>query len=154
MSTTRATRRRSIPAEAPCRSAYARGRPQGFVNGNGDPLDGELEREAEGEFRRTKTVTQDWGATLQLSYKGKILGRGNRVTVGVAYDGHQSRFTQSEAEANLVPVGNSVRVVRAAALRDGPWTSGPTSRTSASTSPTPSTSPTGWPSRWACAIRT
>ena len=90
------------------------GSAQGFVNGNGDPLDGELEREAEGEFRRTKTVTQDWGATLQLSYKGRILGRGNRVTVGVAYDGHQSRFTQSEAEANLVPVGNSVRVVRAA----------------------------------------
>ena len=86
------------------------GEAAGFVDRNGDPLDGELEREAEGEFRRTKTTTQDWGATLQLSYKGKILGFGNRVTAGVAYDGHASHFTQSEAEASLVPNGNSVAV--------------------------------------------
>ena len=66
------------------------GEAAGFVDRNGDPLDGELEREAEGEFRRTKTTTQDWGATLQLSYKGKVLGFGNRVTVGMAYDGHAS----------------------------------------------------------------
>ena len=85
----------------------------GFIDRNGNPLDGELEREAEGALRKTKTVTQDWGATLQLSYKGKILGRGNQVTVGVAYDGHTSHFTQSEADANLIPDGNSVATQRA-----------------------------------------
>ena len=84
----------------------------GFVDKDGNPLGGDLAREAQGQFRRTKTVTQDWGATLQLSYKGKILGRGNRVTVGVAYDGHQSRFTQSEADGMFQPVGDSIRVVR------------------------------------------
>ena len=90
-----------------------RGPAAGFVDRNGDPLDGELERVAEGGFRRTKTTTQDWGATLQLSYKGKVLGFGNRVTVGMAYDGHSSHFTQSEAEANLIPTGNSVATQRA-----------------------------------------
>ena len=82
----------------------------GFVDRRGRPLDGELERESEGEFRKTKTSTQDWGTTLQLSHRGKIFGHGNRVTVGVAYDGHQSYFTQSDAEATFVPVGNSVGV--------------------------------------------
>ena len=86
------------------------GSSEGFVDRRGRPLDGELERESEGEFRKTKTSTQDWGTTLQLSHRGKIFGHGNRVTVGVAYDGHQSYFTQSEAEANLVPDGNSVGV--------------------------------------------
>jgi outer membrane receptor protein involved in Fe transport len=80
----------------------------GFVDQSGDPLAGELERTASGEARKTRTVTQDWGATLQLSYRGTILGRGNRLTVGVAYDGHQSSFTQSDAEADLVPTGHSV----------------------------------------------
>jgi len=79
-----------------------------FVDRDGNPLAGDLAREAEGEFRKTKTVTQDWGAILQLSYKGKILGRGNQVTIGVAYDGHRSRFTQSGADADFVPDGNSV----------------------------------------------
>jgi iron complex outermembrane receptor protein len=82
----------------------------GFVDQDGNPLTGDLERLAAGAARRTKTVTQDWGATLQLSYRGKVLGRGNRVTVGVAYDGHESRFTQSDADANLVPDGYSVAV--------------------------------------------
>ena len=82
----------------------------GFVDQNGVPLTGDLERESEGEFRKTKTVTQDWGATLQLSHRGKILGHGNRITVGAAYDGHESHFTQSNAEADFVPDGDSVRV--------------------------------------------
>ena len=82
----------------------------GFVDQNGDPLTGDLEREAEGEFRKTKTITQDWGTTLQLSYRGKILGHGNRVTAGVAYDGHRSHFAQENADAELVPDGNSVGV--------------------------------------------
>jgi iron complex outermembrane recepter protein len=80
----------------------------GFVAQSGDPLSGELERVATGEAHRTETITQDWGATLQLSYRGKILERGNRLTVGVAYDGHQSSFTQSDADADLVPTGHSM----------------------------------------------
>jgi outer membrane receptor protein involved in Fe transport len=82
----------------------------GFVDQNGNPLTGDLEREAEGESRKTRTVTQDWGTTLQLSHRGKLLGRGNRVTAGVAYDGHQSSFGQSRAGADLVPEGNGVGV--------------------------------------------
>ena len=80
----------------------------GFFDGAGNPLAGTLQRQAQGEDRTTSTRSQDWGGTLQLSYKGKILGHGNRVTAGVAYDGHQSRFSQREAEADLVPKGASV----------------------------------------------
>jgi iron complex outermembrane recepter protein len=75
----------------------------GLVDSAGNPLDGTLQREADGEDRTTKTSSQDWGATLQLSYKGKVFSHGNSVTAGVAYDGHQSRFTQREADAELVP---------------------------------------------------
>ena len=77
----------------------------GYFDQAGNPLTGELEREAEAEARATQTITQDWGTTLQLSYKGKILGRGNRLTVGVAYDGHSSHFTQSEGNAAFFPDG-------------------------------------------------
>lgn len=79
-----------------------------FFDAEGNRLAGTLEREAEGEDRTTSTDTQDWGGTLQLSHQGQLFGRGNRVTVGVAYDGHQTRFTQREAESDLVPRGNSV----------------------------------------------
>ena len=99
-----------IPTGQAVHLGNCQGSSEGFVDRSGRPLDGELERESEGEFRKTKTSTQDWGTTLQLSHRGKIFGHGNRVTVGVAYDGHQSYFTQSEAEANLVPDGNSVGV--------------------------------------------
>jgi len=54
----------------------------GFVDGQGNPLAGNLARESAGELRRTKTVTQDWGTTLQLSYRGAVLGHGNRATFG------------------------------------------------------------------------
>jgi len=84
----------------------------GFFDGAGNPLAGTLQREAEGEDRTTSTRSQDWGATLQLSHKGKVFGHGNRVTAGVAYDGHQSRFNQREAEADLVPKGASVGTLR------------------------------------------
>jgi outer membrane receptor protein involved in Fe transport len=80
----------------------------GFFDEEGNPLGGELEREAEGEDRTTKTLTDDWGGTLQLSHRGRLFGRGNRLTGGVAYDRHDSRFTQREAEAELVPQGDSV----------------------------------------------
>ena len=82
----------------------------GFVDQAGQPLAGNLEREAAGEARTTKTETQDWGTTLQLTYRGNVLGRRNQVTVGVAYDGHQSRFSQGEADADLVPDGHSTGV--------------------------------------------
>jgi len=82
----------------------------GFVDGRGRPLDSTLERQAAGEFRTTSTKTRDWGVTLQLSYKGAILGHGNQITAGVAYDGHTSRFTQDEADADFVPDGSSVGV--------------------------------------------
>jgi len=80
----------------------------GFVDEAGNPLAGALEREADGEARKTRTVTHDWGATLQLSHRGKILGHRNRATIGVAYDGHRSTFTQSDADADLVPDGGGV----------------------------------------------
>jgi hypothetical protein len=32
------------------------------------------------------------------------------MTVGVAYDGHRTDFSQSEADADLIPAGTSVRV--------------------------------------------
>jgi outer membrane receptor protein involved in Fe transport len=88
----------------------------GFFDADGQPLTGELEREAEAEARATKTVTQDWGATLQLSHTGTIFGRKNQVTLGVAYDGHSSRFTQSEGDAVFVPDGLSTGVQRAGPL--------------------------------------
>jgi iron complex outermembrane recepter protein len=88
----------------------------GFVDEAGNPLTGELERESEAEDRTTRTVTSDWGTTLQLSYRGTILGRSNRATLGFAYDGHESRFTQSEAEGAFVPRGNSVGIQRTGPL--------------------------------------
>jgi outer membrane receptor protein involved in Fe transport len=89
----------------------------GFFDAAGNPFtSGELELESEAEDRTTTTRTQDWGATVQLSHRGNILGRGNRATIGVAYDGHGSRFTQSEAEAEFVPDGNSTGVERTGPL--------------------------------------
>jgi outer membrane receptor protein involved in Fe transport len=88
----------------------------GFVDDAGNPLAGTLEREAEGEERITKTRTQDWGLTLQLQHRDKIFDRDNRLTVGVAYDGHTTRFTQSEAPSDFVLRGNSVGT-----LRTGPF---------------------------------
>jgi outer membrane receptor protein involved in Fe transport len=84
----------------------------GFFDGAGNPLAGSLQREAGGEDRTTRTRSQDWGATLQLSHKAKVLGHSNQVTGGVAYDGHQSRFDQRQAEADLVPKGASVGTLR------------------------------------------
>jgi iron complex outermembrane recepter protein len=88
----------------------------GLFDQAGNPLAGELEREAEAEERTTRTFTQDWGVTLQLSHKGTIFNRGNRITVGVAYDGHSSVFTQSEGNAVFVPDGLSTGVRRTGPL--------------------------------------
>lgn len=88
----------------------------GLFDEEGNPLTGDLEREADGEDRTTKTATQDFGGTLQLSHRGKIMGRGNRVTVGFAADRHETRFSQREAEADLVPDGNSVGTERTGPL--------------------------------------
>lgn len=96
----------------PLHLGRCQGSSAGFFDGAGNPLAGTLQREAEGEDRTTSTRSQDWGATLQLSHEGKVFGHGNRVTAGVAYDGHQSRFNQREAEADLVPKGASVGTLR------------------------------------------
>ena len=85
----------------------------GFVDEAGNPLAGDLTLEAEGENRKTTTKTNDWGATLQLQHRGKIMGRDNRLTVGVAYDGHATRFSQSEAPSAFAPRGHSVGTIRA-----------------------------------------
>jgi outer membrane receptor protein involved in Fe transport len=82
----------------------------GFVDEAGNPLTGELTRAAEAEERTTRTATQDWGTTFQLSHRGKIFGLQNRVTAGVAYDGHSTRFTQGEGEAAFAPDGLSVGI--------------------------------------------
>ena len=46
----------------------------GFFDGAGNALAGNLQRQAEGEDRTTSTRSQDWGATLQLSHKGRSSG--------------------------------------------------------------------------------
>jgi iron complex outermembrane receptor protein len=84
----------------------------GFFDSAGTPLTGTLVRTAGGEERTTRTHTNDWGATLQLADKGRIFGHGNRVTGGVAYDGHTTRFSQREADADLVGTGNTVGTTR------------------------------------------
>jgi outer membrane receptor protein involved in Fe transport len=92
----------------PLHLGLCQGSAAGFFDEEGNPLTGgELELEAEGEDRTTSTRTQDWGTTLQLQHTGRILGRGNRMTFGVAYDGHETRFKQHEAPSEFVPDGNS-----------------------------------------------
>src|SRR5262245_4895440 len=78
-----------------------RGSAVGFFDALGNPLAGSLLLDAEGRDRATSTRTQDWGATAQLQHRGTILERANRLTVGVAYDGHATRFTQREAPADF-----------------------------------------------------
>ena len=90
----------------------------GFFDASGTPLTGELEREAEAERRTTETITQDWGTTLQLSYKGKIFGRGNKVTLGVAYDGHSRPSPSARPRRSSFPHGNSTGVRAHRAPRD------------------------------------
>jgi len=88
----------------------------GFFDSAGNPLAGTLRRQAEAADRTTRTHTQDWGTTLQVSHKASILGHGNRLTAGVAYDGHLARFNQREADADFVLSGQSVGT-----LRTGPF---------------------------------
>lgn len=96
----------------PLHLGLCQGSAVGFFDAQGNPLAGTLELEAEGEDRVTKTLTQDWGVTLQLQHRGKIFERNNRLTLGLAYDGHATRFTQSEAPSDFVSRGNSVGTVR------------------------------------------
>jgi iron complex outermembrane receptor protein len=96
----------------PLHLGLCRGSAVGLFDADGNPLAGNLELEAEGHDRITKTRTQDWGVTLQLQHQAKIFDRNNRLTVGVAYDGHATRFTQSEAPSDFVRQGNSVGTVR------------------------------------------
>lgn len=70
-----------------------------------NPLTDEAELEVEGEERRTFTETDSWGGTLQFSHEGQIAGRGNTLVFGAAYDKNETRFTVSEAEAELFQEG-------------------------------------------------
>ena len=92
----------------PLHPGLCQGSAVGFFDAQGNPLAGNLDLEAEAHDRITKTRTQDWGVTLEFQQRGKIFDRDNRLTVGFAYDGHTTRFTQSEAPANFVRRGNSV----------------------------------------------
>jgi iron complex outermembrane recepter protein len=101
----------------PLHLGLCQGSAVGFVDAQGNPLAGNLVREAEGQDRTTKTRTQDWGVTLQLQHRGAIFERDNRLTLGFAYDGHATRFTQREAPSDFVPRGNSVGTVRTGELQ-------------------------------------
>jgi iron complex outermembrane recepter protein len=96
----------------PLHLGLCRGSAVGLFDADGNPLAGNLALEAEGQDRTTKTRTQDWGVTLQFQHQGKIFERNNRLTVGVAYDGHATRFTQSEAPSDFARQGNSMGTVR------------------------------------------
>ena len=96
----------------PLHLGLCQGSAAGLFDAQGNPLAGNLALEGEGQDRTTKTLTQDWGVTLQLQHRAKIFARDNRLTLGVAYDGHATRFTQSEAPSDLVSHGNSVGSVR------------------------------------------
>jgi len=96
----------------PLHLGLCRGSAVGFFDAQGNPLAGNLALEAEGRDRATQTLTQDWGVTLQLQHRAKIFERNNRLTLGVAYDGHVTRFSQSEAPSDFVRSGNSVGTVR------------------------------------------
>src|SRR5262249_31387043 len=96
----------------PLHLGLCQGSAVGFIDAQGNPLAGTLERDAEATTRRTKTRTQDWGVTLQLQHRDKIFERDNRLTLGVAYDGHATRFTQSEADSAFAPRDQSVGIVR------------------------------------------
>jgi iron complex outermembrane recepter protein len=96
----------------PLHPGLCQGSAAGFFDEQGNALAGNLTLDAEGEDRKTTTKTNDWGATLQLQHRGKIVGRDNRLTIGVAYDGHSTRFSQSEAPSAFAPRGNSVGTVR------------------------------------------
>jgi iron complex outermembrane receptor protein len=96
----------------PLHPGLCQGSAAGFFDAQGNPLAGNLALDAEAEDRKTRTQTNDWGATLQLQHRDKIVGRDNRLTVGIAYDGHSTRFTQSEARSTFASRGNSVGTVR------------------------------------------
>jgi iron complex outermembrane recepter protein len=100
----------------PLHLGLCRGSAVGLFDAQGNPLAGDLLLDAEGRDRATSTRTQDWGATVQLQHRGTILERANRLTVGVAYDGHATRFTQREAPADFARRGNSVGTVRTGAF--------------------------------------
>ena len=83
----------------------------GLCEGSAAPFGGvgELELEVEGEDRTTQTDTDGYGGTLQLSHQATFFGRANSATVGFAYDGNDTDFTQDEAEAELFPPGPGAR---------------------------------------------
>jgi len=57
----------------PLHPGLCQGSAVGFFDEQGNALAGNLGLEAEGEDRKTTTKTNDWGATLQLQHRGKII---------------------------------------------------------------------------------
>jgi iron complex outermembrane receptor protein len=79
----------------------------GLCEGSAAPIGGvgELELRVEGEDRTTQTDTDGYGGTVQLSHQATFFARANSVTVGFAYDGNDTDFTQDQAEADLFRKG-------------------------------------------------
>jgi len=68
---------------------------------------GNLGREAEGEDRTTRTESDTFGGSVETSHTGRLAGRGNNFSFGVAYDQSNNLFLQGEAEADLIEAGLS-----------------------------------------------
>ena len=83
----------------------------GLCEGSAAPFGGvgELELEVEGEDRTTQTDTDGYGGTLQLSHQATFFGRANSVTVGFAYDGNDTDFTQERGRGGAVSQGPGPR---------------------------------------------
>ena len=56
-----------------------------------------------GTVDRTRTDTVSWGASLQASSDGKVLGHGNLVAVGASLDGARVRFSANSTLGLLQP---------------------------------------------------
>ena len=54
-----------------------------------------------GELRNTDTHTDSTGLALQLHHSGTLYGRENTLTLGLAYDHYETRYTVREASAML-----------------------------------------------------
>lgn len=99
---------RDPDGEDPLPISLCEGSSDSYFDEAGNPLTGGgLEREPEGEDRRTATDSRSRGGTLQLSRRGTLLGFSQRLTLGLAYDTSDNRFTQAERGGEVVEVGNS-----------------------------------------------
>lgn len=61
----------------------------------------EVARELGAELRGTNTDTDGLGGTLQISHDGSLFGRKNDLTLGLAYEQNDTRYTLRETAATL-----------------------------------------------------